>query len=555
MPQQQQQQQKPTGTLTIDHWDGRLTRYLNGDINSGFAYQNTSNGYIPFGNPGQLSWQENPIQIDPAGSVITDLIMCGKERVESGISYVYCVGHTGRVYKIQVNNPSVHNPNYDNPVLLTTLTSNSPTFKAGGFIEFFGATNRIYIGHDVGVTYINFDGSSETFVGSAGSWTQGVPRPLHIFAQYLYAGNGNNIAQIIDPGTVGSYTQLSPGFPSNTQVRDIDITPDGNYLSFAVSRLAIADQTSAAVDTTVLTNTDAYVFKWNGTDMAATTYNIFASYSITANKTFGNYEYNFGYDIAGAGLFNPLDKAVTLNLANSPCPNGIVSDGSIIGWAAPEFVNGFNKLGVYLYGAFDAEITTGLWRQLQMPAQGTETDVIRNPFGLFVSNFILGASTSNYAGGLISLGKVYYSTLEASATTTKYKLYKFYTVSAGVSTPQLGTYQTQCQLFSKKVTPTEVRIYGVPWVANNSFTVSLIGSSGTPIANSTKTFTAGTNLVIGNDFVAYNPGIAPTYALGFSITNAGTANFTLNKVEGRASVTTPRTKVIFSLFGALIWMS
>ena len=526
-----QQKQSPIKTLVIDNFTGSLTRYVNGDINSGKANFTNTNGMIPFANPGQLSWQEKPVQIDPNGSVITDLIMCGKERVESGISYVYCVGHTGRVYKIQVNNPSVFNPNYDNPVLLATLSAQSPTFTRGGSIEFYGTTERMFIGSDMGVTRLDFDGTNETFIGSVASWVQNVPRPIKEFSGILYIGNGNNIAKIDGTLTVASYTWLSPGFPSNTQVRDEDISPDGNYLEVVVSRLALADQTVKTQDTTIITNSESYLYRWNGTDMAATSYTIFPSYSLTANRSFGDFGYTFGYDIAGGSVFNPVEKVLSPSLTGSPSPNAVVSDGNIVGWSVPEFNNGFNKLSAFLYGSFDSEIGTGWWREFQMAASGTETDIINNPFALFVSNFGIGASTNGYTNGVFSGGKVYFSTLEASNSTTKYKFYKFFTTASGFSTPLAGTYQTQTQLFSKKIIPVEVRIYGKPWIANNTFTISLIGSSGSAIANTSKTFTAGTNLTVGSDFAWYNPAPAPTYALGLSIANSGTANMTINKVE------------------------
>src|SRR3990167_8781064 len=92
-------------------------------------------------------------------------------------------------------------------------------------------------------------------------------------------------------------------------------------------------------------------------------------------------------------------------------------------------------------------------------------------------------------------------------------------------------YQTQTQLFSKKIQVKEIRVYGEPWITDNSFRIDLIGSNGAVMTNGSQTFIAGTNLTIGNDFAWYNPGIAPTYALGLWIENLGTANFTINKIE------------------------
>src|SRR3990167_4164881 len=153
-----------TETLVVNNFQGRLTRYAEGDINSGFAKYTSTFGNDPFTKPGNLTWFESPTRIDSDEDVLTDLIVAARPRLESGITYVYAIGSTGRLYKIQVNDPTTYNPNYDNPVLLATLTAQSPTFKYGASIQFFGATEKIYIGHDKGVTSINFDGTGEAFV-------------------------------------------------------------------------------------------------------------------------------------------------------------------------------------------------------------------------------------------------------------------------------------------------------------------------------------------------------------------------------------------------------
>ena len=126
------------GTLVIDNFRGSMTSYLFGDINSGRSDVINSAGQDPWTKPGVLTWNEDPIQIDPTGAIITDCIMAGKSRLENGVVYVYAIGHTGRLYKIQVNDPTTYNPNYDNPVLLATLAINSPTFTRGGFMDFYG---------------------------------------------------------------------------------------------------------------------------------------------------------------------------------------------------------------------------------------------------------------------------------------------------------------------------------------------------------------------------------------------------------------------------------
>lgn len=521
-------------TLTVDNFKGSMTGFQDGDINSGLAYVVNVFGYNPFPKPGNLTWCDTPEQIDAAGDVITDLIMAGKERVESGILYVYAIGHTGRLYKIQVNDPTTFNPDYDNPVLLATITSGTPTFTRGGFIDFFGATERIYIGHDKGVTRIDFDGANETAI--SGTWVQTVPRPLKQFIGKLYIGNGSNIAEIDSTATVTSSTRLSPGFPTNSQVRDIDITPDGNYIQIVVTTLALGNITVGTQDTSITSNSNSFIFKWNGTDTGYTAFDTFPSYSLTANTMFGPYQYTFGYDQFGAAVYNPTNKLLTLQEVQSALPNAVSSSGSLLCFLAPLHFEGFMETDFLWYGSLDFEVGPGWWDLLSAYPTAPETDVVQSPFLLPVSNFGVGTSSNGYADNIYGTSKFYYSTLETSSgPTTAYRFYKWSlqtspTVASG--TPQDGAlYQTQTQLFSKKVTIKEVRVYGEPWVANNSFTIDLIGSAGTSMAGSSKTFTAGTNLTVGDDFAWYTPDCAPTYAIGLSITNAGTVNHVITKCE------------------------
>lgn len=522
-----------TKTLTITNFAGTLTRYNDGDIDSGLAKYNTSNSYDPFSTPGNLTWFEQPVRIDSGGTVITDAIVAMKERVESGILYVYAIGHLGRLYKIQVNDPTTFNPNYDNPVLLATLSSNSPTFTRGGSMEFFGSTERIYIGHDVGVTRINFDGTSETFVGAAGSYTQNVPRPMEQFIGKLYVGNGSNLAEIDSTATVTSYTKFSPGFPDNTQVRDLDTSPDGTYLQVVVSRLALSDITATTPDTQSMASSESYIFKWNGTDSGYTAFDTFPSLSLGANVSFGQRQFTFGTDIAGSSVFNPTNKILSPNLSQVPLPNAASSNGNIVGWTTPEFSGGVLKATQFIYGPLDKEYKEDSWyRQFQMSASSPETDIVRCPAAFITSTFNIGVVSSGYAGGVFGVAKLYFSTIETSAgPTTDYKLYKFYLVSTGSGTPIAGVYETQTQLFSKKVLPKEVRLYTEPLVSGNVFTVALIGSDGNAISGSSQTFTVGSNVTAGQDYVWYTPQTAPTYAIGLRITNSSTVNWVLTKAE------------------------
>lgn len=525
-------------TLIIDNFRGSMTWYNYGDINSGRSSSTVSSGQNPFLKPGQLSWSDTPIQIDAAGSVITDMIVAGKERLESNILYVYAVGHTGRVYKIQVNDPASYNPDLDSPVLLTTLTTGSPTFTRGGFIEFYGSTEKIYIGHDKGVTSITFAGGSETVVGVVGSWVQNVPRQMKQFLGKLYIANGSNLAELDTTLTITSYTKLSPGFPDNTQVRDMDLSTDGNYLHIVVSRLALENITSTTQAINSTASSDSFIFYWNGTDTGYTAFKTYPSFSLTANIMFQNYNYVFGYDQFGSAVFDPNEKFFTAAECQSPLPNAIVSTGNQVMWVAPTYFNGVLEVDLFCWGHMNFEIANplGYYDLMFMNATAPETDIIRTPCVISVSNAGLGSSSNGYANNQYGSAKIYFSTLETSSgPTTKYRFYKW-SPNANLDVPTTkalpdGIYQTQTQMFSKKISISEVRIYGEPWVADNSFQIDLIGSDGLPITGGSYTFTAGSTLTVGDDYAWYSPDMKPTYAIGVAITNKGTANHTINKIE------------------------
>ena len=527
---------EPVKTLVVDNFSGSMTSFLNGNINSGLAAVVDTFGNDPFSYPGRLTWNEESEQIDSAGAVITDLIVAGKARLESGITYVYAIGHTGRVYKIQVNDPTTYDPNYDNPVLLATLAINSPTFTRGGFIEFYGTTEKIYIGHDKGLTSIDFDGTGEAFVGVLGSWTQNVPRPLQQFIGQLCIGNGENIAIVDETATVTSYARLSPAFPRGTQVRDLDVTPDGTYLISTVTRSALFDITVTTPQTNLLLNPGSFVFQWNGIDTGYTNFTSYPNASLSANIIFGDKNYLLGYDTLGGALFDPLQKLngsfIGSTFSEPPLPNAVVSTDNFVGWATPLPYEGNLEMTYCTFGGFDYEIGPGFYAPFARDATGTETDVIRIPYFQYVSNFAQGLATNGYTNGIFGVPKIYFSTLETSDSTTKYKLYRWSPTQTGLGVPVVGgIYQTQTQLFSKKVQIKEVRIYADPWVANNAFTVELIGSGGVPMTNGAKSFVAGTNLTVGDDFAWWNPEVENTYALGIRVTTEGTANFIINKIE------------------------
>ncbi len=75
-----------------------------------------------------------------------------------------------------------------------------------------------------------------------------------------------------------------------------------------------------------------------------------------------------------------------------------------------------------------------------------------------------------------------------------------------------------------------------PAVSGNGFQLDLIGSDGKVITNGTSTFTyaLGTDPTFNQGALErydFNPAMKDTYALGVRITNTGTTNMTINKVE------------------------
>lgn len=530
-------------TKIIDNFTSHLTRNSIGQIDSGLAKYQTTYGTDPFSNIGNLSWLEAPVQIDPTGSVITDLIMATQTRLESGITYVYAIGHTGRLYKIQVNDPTTYNPNYDNPMLLTTLTINSPTFKYGSSIQFFGTTERIYIGSDMGVTQVDLNGANEAFIGVIGgtSWVQNVPRPSVNFQGVTYWGNGNNIAAIDSTLTVTSYSKLSPAFPTGTYVRDIDVSPDGNYAQIVVSRIPQADMTSTTQDTTSLSSANSYRFLWNGIDPGYTSYESYNAYSLNSNITFGPYSYTMGYDLGGAAVYTDGSKIISLPNSLSPNFGAMFSTGNLMGFGAPETVSTFLQGSILLYGQYDFEVSKGLYRFLRVSATSPQTDVIQMPVCTIVSNLFYGSSSAGYAGNQVGSAKLYFSTLETSAgPTTKYRFYKFTTVPTGLGNAIQGVYETQNEtsfrlfrnILKNKLRCAEVRIFTEPLVTNNSFQFDLIGIDGNVVAGTTKVFTVGTDPVaVGDVVVKFTPQMAPVPSIGVRITNLGTKNWVCTKME------------------------
>lgn len=536
----------PNKPLIITNFAGRLTRQNFGDINSGFAKYDSSWGYNPFFSPGSLTWMKAAGDLS---SIITDgsLILAAQSRVESGVQQTYAISNQGTLWKITGEGGGA--------TLLTPLSIGTPTFNYGGTLRFFGG--KIYIGHDKGVTRINFDGSSETQIGTWDSshYVQNTYRPLQDFSGSLYVGNTTdgtsiNIGQIDSTLTITNYSKLSPplGTVGSNYVRDLDITPDFTYLSISVSNIA-PENMAAVNDTTNTASGTSEKFYWNGQDAGYTNGVSLPGFGITALNTFGPYEYSMMYDTFGTALYEEGKKRWTLRNMKSPFPNGVESTGNFLTWVTPEMYwnqdtqSGRMMGGLFYYGSLDDEVGAGLWRLNRWTSSNAAGQIYQAPFNHFTTNRYV--STNSGIPPLTQVdsnGTHLFSYMDYIGSGTTNKFYYFYAAPpddspVGWVGACAGVYETQTQLFSQKQTVKQVRVYTSPTVASNGFNVDIIGSNGTIVSVTnpmTYTFAAGTDdtkLQGAQTRIDFNPNMAPDYGIGIRITNTGGNNMSINKIE------------------------
>lgn len=453
----------------------------------------------------------------------------------SNTTYVYAIGSTGRFYKIQSNNPNTSTADYDNPVLLTTLGSNSPTFNYGSSITFYAG--YIFIGHDVGVTRINYDGTGETFLGSVASWVQNVPRPAQSFIGNVYFGNGNNLAELTSGLIITTYTKINPGIPIEYQIQDLAVTVDGNYLVAVSPRLNQSSIDVSAPFVNVVGTTDSIIEYWNGADVAFTSFSSFPSFNQNGYITFGQNEYLFGSDNFSAILSTPTKKLLSLPKNQPPMQNAIQSNSNLALWMTPEYNDTALLASLHCYGDFDVDFQSGHYRLLSWPSTLAGGDIMRVPSAQLISNISYGGANSGYTNNIIGTSKMYFSTYEYNGSTTATNFYAFAMYPIGLGTACTGTaavWESQEELLGKKYKPTEVRVYLENAKTNQSFQVDLIGIDGNVLtdSNGAKQFSVSSGtMVVGDTLVWYNPQTIPTAAIGIRVTNLGTVTPIIRKIE------------------------
>lgn len=530
-------------TIVIDNFTGALTRRPNGALNSGMAKYATSFGYDPFSKPGNLTWFEQPSSI----LGIQDLIVDAKPRFEAGSSsnYIYALSNLGKIYKIQPN--SINNPNLDSVIAVTSVATQ--TYNYGGSLEFFGSTEKIYAGGDSKVVSVNFDGTAETTVGTTGNYISNKFRPLAQFIGYLAFGNGTNIGIIDSTGTVVSsvvssqYQQLSPTLPPETNVTDLDVSIDGNYLNITASNVANENIATVSSDRQAAAASKGAVYYWNGIDRGITAFKTIPSYAVTAMQTYLDNNHFFENDAFGASISNGSTKIVSLPNSKSPFANGTTTNGNFLSWVAPEVSNDASTLygSMFYYGALDEENPKGLWRVLRYATPLSNGFTYQMPVNVMTNNKY--STINNAVSSIVTFGygKHYISTFDVNSANTSVsptttKLLRFLVTSTGSGTPQLGVYETQTQLWSKRVSMKQIRVYTEPTATGNGFQLDLIGSDGAVITNgsfmySYATGTDETLLQGALERINFNPSMKDVYALGIRITNTGTTNMVVKKIE------------------------
>lgn len=555
----QPQPAKPE-TLVITNFGGRLTRILNGEVNSGFAKFDVSFGYDPFSKPMNLTWFDKPVNLKASiasGSAITDLPVAAKIRSEGSSPFVYMIGNTGNLYKI---NPL---PNFTSAftdsIVGISSVKNGTSFAYGGSMEFAAnsSVESIFIGHDNGVNAIRFNGSAEMPIGTSTYYVNNVYRPLKQFVGKVMFGNGPTVGAIDATGTVISqvtsvvsavsgssiisiYSQLNPPFPPETVVQDLDVTPSLDYLLMTTSNLT-PNQVATAIPRQAYQASDSALYKWNGTDNGTTAGTVMSAYAATALQTYLQNNVFFSNDAFGSSVSDGVNKILTLPRNTAPNPNATGSTGNFLYWICPE-VNAAKTAQtatLYYFGSLDHENPSGLYRLFRYTSSIVGGFVTSTPMVAIVGNSLLGPNNSVSSIATIGSGKHYFSTYEADSPSGGQSVLGFYGFivnSSGTVAPQLGVYETQTQLFSKRIGLSQIRVYTEPTAAGNGFQIDLIGSDGVVITNGTfsYSFVAGTSITQQQgalERINFNPNMITIYALGIRITNTGTKNMTIKKVE------------------------
>ncbi len=316
---------------------------------------------------------------------------------------------------------------------------------------------------------------------------------------------------------------------------------DNNYALITASNLDnenLFNQPQGSRNNTV--PSDGTVYGWNGSDKSVTTATVLPTNFISALQTYMQSNLFFTADGFGAGLSDGVKKILTLPSNKAPAPNATGVNGNFLYWVAPEKAfrgdtTGPTMVGsMYYFGSLDEENPKGLYRMCRIaPTTGftSGAQIVDTPFNALVNLSYSNINTTSSSVVSAGIGQHYISTYQINnANSSVFGLYKFNIPALSTDTTPLAVYETQTELFSKRVGLSQIRVYTEPVVAGNSFVLDLIGSGGTVIDNGSFTYTFGDPIDKGVR-INFNPNMDTVYALGVRITNLGNTNMTIKKIE------------------------
>jgi hypothetical protein len=246
----------------------------------------------------------------------------------------------------------------------------------------------------------------------------------------------------------------------------------------------------------------------------------------------------------GAGLYADSKKIITLQGNKSPFPNATGVNGQFLYWSTIEKVTVAGEVrtfGVmYYYGSLDQETPVGLYRMIRFIPPIFNGNMVEMPFNQLVNVAYTDVNSTNSSVRSASYGTHYMSYLGVANNATQsgsvLGVYRFNVPPSGSGTAFQGIFETQNQLFSKRIGISQIRVYCEPTTTNNAFQLDMIGGDGNVVTNGTFTYTyaAGSDVTSMQgpmERINFNPGTQTLYSLGVRITNTGSANMTIKKIE------------------------
>lgn len=523
-----------TQTFEITNFSGALTREINGPLNSGMAKFATSWGYDPFSQPGNLTWNYQPTDLQGTGaaSTISGAIVAGVYDFSNNFVFL---SDSAKLYSILPTGASDNSPTGD---LVQLVGSVGGTYIYGGDllsgIAPISNSQSVLGTSDSQVWKITTLGSSYSVLGTIpADATSRFTHPLVQFLGKVYMGVANNLWEI-NNFAVTNTAVLTPPLPRNLVITDLDLTPEGDYMVITATLTGTMPLNRSTGTKRPNNAGESYLFYWNGVDAGTTAVKTLPAWPTSAYLNFLDKQYVTQQDAFGMALYQGNTKLLTLPNNVFPSSNALISNGNFLTWTSAE-TSGTSQASstwtsLYYYGQLDQTTPQGLYRMLRvLPTTGASYSSAYH--GMINDFYMQGSIVAGY-------GKHYFTTQEIASdgTSAATHFYRF-VLAPGVSAPPvLGIYETQTQLFSKRISVSQVRVYCDPTVSGNGFRLDLIGSDGTPIPNGTFTYTFGdiSDPQSGSQSIQrinFQGDIKSQYSLGVRITNTGSTNMVIRKVE------------------------